>query len=130
MQRRWAEKNVDLNQLCAHIEDFFRNKGFATKKIEATEEHTVLWAPQHAKNMDKTMKVHIFGEPNDFVVEFLADKNARRYIWLGMLTKSIGGGYLVRQGSRLQEVLGKIEREFWVYMEDKIAQLTDSAKPS
>jgi len=130
MQRQWVGKNVDLKQLSVCAEDFFKDKGFVTEKGETREEHTILWAPQSVKNMGKAMKVRILGHPEDFVVEFVASETTRRSIWLGMLTKPIGGGFLVLQGSRLREALEKMEREFWVYIEDKIAHLAGSAKHS
>jgi hypothetical protein len=45
-----------------------------------------------------------------------------------MLTKSLGGGYFLLKGLKLQEELEKLEREFWIYVEDKVAQLAGSAQ--
>jgi hypothetical protein len=127
MQKRWTEKNVDLNKLAGYTEDFFKDKGFVTEKYESMEEHTILWAPPRDKKMSNATKVRIFGNPNDFVIEITASERSRRSIWLGLLTKSIGGGYLVLQDLKLREALEKIEKEFWVFIEDKIANLTGSA---
>jgi hypothetical protein len=127
MQKRWTEKNVDLNKLAGYAEDFFKDKGFATRKYESMEEHTILWAPPRDKKMSSATKVKIFGNPNDFVIEVTASERSRRSMWLGLLTKSIGGGYLILQDLKLREALEKIEKEFWVFIEDKIANLTGSA---
>lgn len=128
MQRRWVGKKVDLNQLSACAEDFFKDKGFVTKKYESRGEHIVLWSPQRVKSIDKAMKVRIFGDPNDFVIEIMASESTRRSMWLGMLTKSFGGGYLVLRASKLREVLEELEKEFWIYIEDKTANLASSAR--
>jgi len=128
MQRRWGGKNVDLKKLSGCVEDFFKDKGFVTEKNESVEEHTISWAPQSVKNMNKTMKVRILGDPNDFVIELMASESTRRSLWLGLLTKPFGGGYLVLQSLRLREALEKLESEFWVYIEDKVAHLAGSAE--
>ena len=39
-----------------------------------------------------------------------------------------GGGYLVVRGLRAKEALEKLEREFWVYVEERVAQLAGSAE--
>lgn len=127
MQRRWVGKNIDLNQLSKWTEDFFKDKGFVTKQYELKGEHTILWAPLSVKNMDKAMKVKILGDPNDFAVELIASETTRRSIWLGMLTKPFGGGYLLLKGLRLKEALQAIERDFWVFLEDKVASVAGSA---
>jgi len=128
MQKRWTQKNVDLNKLAGYAEDFFKDKGFATRKYESMREHTILWAPPRDKNMSNATKVRISGNPNDFVIEITAMERSRRPMLLGLLTKSIGGGYLILQDLKLREALEKIESEFWVFIEDKIANLTDSAE--
>jgi len=127
MQRQWVGRNVDLNQLSRYAEDFFRDKGFVTKKTESTREHTILWAPPSLKNMNKAMNVRVFGDPNDFVIELVASERTRRSMWLGMLTQLFGGGYVVLQSLRLREALEKLENEFWTYIEEKIANLASSA---
>lgn len=127
MQKRWTGKNVNLDLLSECVEGFFKDKGFLTKSTASAGERTILWAPQNtSKDIKGTMTVKIVGDSNDFVIEILARERTRRSIWLGMLTKSIGGGYLILRASRLREVLQKIETEFWAYIEEKIANLGKS----
>lgn len=129
MEKRWTGKNVDLDLLREHIEDFFKEKGYTTERIEHAEERTISWAPQHApKNVKEAMTVKIVGDSNDFLIKFMASELSRRSIWLGMLSKSLGGGYLLLRSLRLRETLEKLEREFWVYIEDKVARMAGSAK--
>lgn len=128
MQKRWVGKNVDLNQLSECIDDFFKAKGFATKKYELEKERTILWAPQRVKNVRKAMKTRILGEPNDFMIEFAGSEIAHRSIWLGLLTQFIGGGSLILRGSRLREALEKMESEFWIFIEERIVHLLGSAE--
>ncbi|MDH5437594.1 MAG: hypothetical protein OEX76_01690 [Candidatus Bathyarchaeota archaeon] len=128
MQRQWTGKNVDLALLSERVEDFFRNRGFLTEKNESAGEYTILWAPPRVGIRRDAMKAGVFGKPNDFVVEIIASERTRGSIRLGMLTKLFGGGYLVVRGLRAKEALEKLEREFWAYVEEKVAQLAGSAE--
>jgi len=129
MQKRWRGKNVNLNELSDRVEDFFKEKGFLTKRVESAEEHTILWAPQRvAKNVEQAMRTRVIGDSNDFVIELVASELTNRSIRLGMLTKPFGGGYFLLKSLRLREALEKIENEFWAYTEEKVASLAGSAE--
>ncbi len=128
MQRRWTEKNVDLALLSECVEDFFKDRGFSTRKEESAGEYTILWASPRVRNVRDGMTARIFGNPNDFVVEIIASERTRGSIRLGLLTQLFGGGYLVVRGLRAKEALEKLEREFWAYVEEKVAQLAVSAE--
>jgi hypothetical protein len=128
MQRQWVGKNVDLKLLSECIEDFFKDKGFRTRIDESAGEYTILWTSQRVRNMRDAMTASVLGNSNDFVVEIVASERTRGSIRLGMLTASFGGGYLALRGLKAKEVLEKIEKEFWIYIEEKVANLTGSAK--
>ncbi|MGD8505685.1 MAG: hypothetical protein PVF15_03365 [Candidatus Bathyarchaeota archaeon] len=123
MQRRWVGKNVNLALLSSYIENFFKIRGLETGKEESEGKYTIRWAPPRVNNKRGTMKVTIVGDADDFSVEFIASERTRRSIRLGSLTTQFGGGYLLLRGLRLREALEKLEREFWAYVEDKIAHL-------
>jgi len=128
MQRQWTGQNVNLALLSERVEDFFKDRGFSTEKDESAGEHTILWAPPRVRNIRDGMTVRIFGNPNDFVVEIIASERTRGSIRLGLLTQLFGGGYLAVRGLRAKEALEKLEREFWVYVEEKVAHLAGSAE--
>lgn len=131
MQNRWTEKNIDLDLLSNRIEDFFKDRGFLTKRTQSEGERTIFWTSEATTiRLKDPMRAKIIGDSNDFVIELVASELTLRPIRLGLLTKSFGGGYFALRGLRLRETLQKLETEFWAYMEDKIIQLTDSAKPS
>ena len=147
MQKRWTGKNVNLNLLSERVESYFKNKGFMTKRTESEGELILLLVPQHTEDVRKTMMTKtagtqtpqyapnvkgmtakIIGDPNDFTIEFTPSEITRRSIWLGMLTKIFGGGYLILQSLKLREALEKLEREFSIYIEDEIANLAGSVR--
>lgn len=128
MQSQWIGKNVDLKLLGECIEDFFKDKGFKTTKDESAGKYTILWTSQRARNMRDAMRATVFGDSNDFVVEIIASERTRGSIRLGLLTKAFGGGYLALRGLKAKETLEKLEKEFWIYIEEKVAHLTGSAE--
>jgi len=131
MQKRWTGKNVDLDLLSEYIEEFFTDKGLKAKTTVSQGKRTILWVPQNVRwPANKAMTVNIVGDSNDFTIELTATEQTLRSIKLGLLMKPLGGGYFALRGLRLREALEKIEREFWVYVEDKVAHLTGSARHS
>ncbi len=128
MQRQWTGKGVDLALLSEGVEDFLKDRGFLTEKEESAGEHKILWVSPNARDMRNAMTVRIFGNPNDFRVEIIASERTSGPIRLGLLTRLFGGGYLVVRGLRAKEALEKLEREFWVYVEERVAQLAGSAE--
>jgi hypothetical protein len=117
---------MNLSLLSERAEDFLKDRGFLTEKDESAEEYKILWASPDARNMRNAMTVRIFGNPNDFGVEIIASERTRRFIKLGLLTQMFGGGYLVVRGLKAKEALEKLEKEFWIYMEEKVAELAGS----
>lgn len=73
------------------------------------------------------LTVKIIGDSNDFVVELLAGKRMRSSVRFGFLTTIFGGGNFLLQALKSQEALEKLEKEFWVYIEETITRLAGSA---
>ena len=128
MQKQWVGKNVDLKLLSECIENFFKDKGFRTRIDESAGKYTILWTSQRVRNMRDAMTASVLGNSNDFIVEIVASERTRGSIRLGMLTAAFGGGYLALRGLKAKEILEKIEKEFWVYVQEKITHLTGSTE--
>ena len=126
MQERWVGKNVDLPLLSEHIENFFRDKGFRTTKDGSAPEYTLSAKPQHSVSIIGHVTVKILGDPNDFLIEFSTSGHSRSTVKLGFITTIFGGGSLVLRGLKSQEALEKLEKDFWVHVEDVIVHLTNS----
>jgi hypothetical protein len=129
MQRRWTGRNVDLNLLSASLEDFLKSRQVVTQKLESAGEHMILLQSKYSTvKLKEPVSVRIAGEPDDFIVDLKASELVTRSIRIGMLTKPIGGGYYLLRSLKLQEELEKLEKEFWIFVEDKVAQLSQSAQ--
>lgn len=131
MQKKWIRNNLDLSLLSDYIEEFFTRRQFRTKKTESAREITITVLPSHSTvGLKEPISVRIFGDSDDLKVDLKASELTSRSIRLGMLTKPLGGGYFLLKSLKLQEELEKLEKEFWIYVEDRVAQLTGSAQRS
>ena len=126
MQERWVGKNVDLQFLSESIENFFRDKGFRVTKDGSAPEYTISAKPQQGIGIIGRVTVRILGDPNDFLIEFSTSGHSRSAVKLGFITTIFGGGSLVLRGLKSQEELEKLEKVFWLHLEEAIIHLTNS----
>jgi len=124
MQKQWRGRNIDLALLSERAETFFIDRGLRTMKNSSNNEYTIIWKSPLVRDLRGVMKVKIIGDPNDFRIEFLGGEAAHRSILLGLVTTLFGGGYLIREGLKLQDALEKVEGEFWAYIESEVEGLS------
>jgi len=126
MQRLWVGKNVDLVLVSERIENFFKDKRFETKKDWSAPEYVISAKPQYGVGVLGRVIVRVLGNPSDFLIEFSASDHSRSAIKLGFITTMFGGGSLVLRGLKSQEELEKLEKDFWIYMEEAVTHLINS----
>ena len=128
MQKQWTGKNVDLKQLSQRIEEFFIEKGLATKNKHLQDKYKISVFMLTNDRRSSRMDVHIFGSSDDFLIETIASERMYRSMMLGFITSMIGGGNLVLRSVKLEEALRELERDFWIQIEDIIASLASSSQ--
>ncbi|MDH5390366.1 MAG: hypothetical protein OEX10_04350 [Candidatus Bathyarchaeota archaeon] len=126
MQGRWVGKNLDLALLGERIENFFEAKGFKITKERSASEYTVSAKVRQDVGMLGPVIVRILGDSNDFLIEFSTSGRSRSVVKFGFITAMFGGGSLIRRGLKSQEAAEKLEKDFWIYIEEAIAQLINS----
>lgn len=126
MQGRWVGKNLDLALLGKRIENFFEAKGFKITKERTASEYEVSAKIQQGVSMLGPVIVRILGDSNDFSIEFLTSERSHSVVKFGFVTSMFGGGSFIRRGLKSQEAEEKLEKDFWIYIEDAIAQLVNS----
>jgi len=127
MEARWVRKNVDLKLLGGHIESFFKDKGFKITKERSASKHEISTRPQRGVSILGSVIVRVLGDSNDFLIEFSTSRHSRSAVKLGFITTMFGGGSLILRGLKSQEALEKLEKDFWIYIEEAIARLINSA---
>lgn len=125
-QKSWTTKEANLDLLTERIENFFKSKGFETRKNASPNGTKISTVPKHFRDVKAGIKVTIWGSPHDFMVELSVDETSRFSTLLGLSTIPLGGGTLVLRGLKLQEALERLEKEFWVYVEETIPYVTRS----
>ena len=127
MQRSWTGKNVDLALLGERIEVFLKDKGFKIRKDWSASEYTFSARPQRRVGILEHVIVRILGDSNDFLIDFSTSGRSRSAVKLGFITTMFGGGSLILRGLKSQEALEKLEKDFWLYMEESVTRLINSA---
>lgn len=131
MQKRWRGKNVNLDQLSDSIEDFFKSRSLVPRKAETAGERTISWFPGYrGARLKEPVTVRITGKTDDFTIDLKASELTADSIRAGVLTRPFGGGYFLLNAVKLKEDLERLENEFWIFIEEKIDQLTGSGRQS
>jgi len=131
MQERWIGKNVDLALLNKYIEQFLKKQGFKTRMDERSNKECKILAlspSQGANHARGSIEVVILGNPNDFTIDLIASEGMFSSMKFGLLTTMFGGGNILLRNMRSREILDKLEKEFWVYAEETVGNLVDSAE--
>ena len=123
-QKRWTAKDANLDLLTKKIENFFKSKGFETKKNALQNGTKISTVSKNVRDVKSGIKVTVLGDPQDFMVELSVDETSRFSTMLGLCTTLFGGGTLVLRGLKTQEALERLEREFWVHIEKAIPYVT------
>lgn len=124
MQRQWSGKDVDLALLSDLVEDFLSGKGFKTRKDALANGYSFLATPMRVCDVREEVTVKVLGDSKNFEVEFLPRGKSRLSVRTGYLTALFGGGNLLLKGLKSYEALERMEKEFWLYLEETVARLT------
>lgn len=127
METSFVGRNVDLPLLGEWLERFFKNREFKVAVNKEDGGFRVTAAPTYVHEIVGNIIVSVSGEPNDFMVRFNAGVRSGLYKKFGLLTSLFGGGVLLMRGMKSEEAEEKVERDFWIYVEEKIDFLADSA---
>lgn len=125
---RWTGRKVDLSLLCDGIVRFFEGKGLKVVRDPLENGFQVTVMPKRVLNLREEVVVTVTGDPDDFEVKFVAGDKSRSLKNLGYMTSSFGGGFFLLEGLKSLEAIEKLEREFWIFVEDYVGRLQDSFK--
>lgn len=127
MEDRWKGKKVNLSRLSEQILYFFTKKNFTASLQKKKDTHIVVATPQPFHGIAENIEVYIEGRPDDFSIKFAAGSHSRAYVRYGSLLNLVGFGFFVMKGLRSLEEIEKLEKNFWIYVDETIWQLSDSA---
>jgi len=119
---RWVDKGVNLGLLIERVQSFFELNGFKTR-IDELKDGWMVSAVKSVEGNPKSVFVKVFGQPDDFTVGFSFKGYGRELSILGPLITLFGFGAIVRREVRWVEFFETLERDFWAYMENAVADI-------
>ncbi len=119
---RWVDKGVNLGSLIERVQLFFEFNGFKTR-IDKLKDGWLVSAVKSVEGNPKSVSVKVFGQPDDFTVGFSFKGYGRELAILGPLISLFGLGSVVRREVRWLEFFETLERNFWAYMENAVADI-------
>lgn len=124
MRDRWVGRNVDLDLLSKFVKEFLESRALQTVMKKSSKEYKIT---AFLGSVQGKVDVIIRGEPNDFTVDFIASSRSKLFLTVGQLFYLFGGGILQLLGSEALELLDRLEKEFWAFMDEKIDFLSGSS---
>lgn len=125
MEENYRDKNIDMALLTNRIVLFFGDKSFVTSTRQKEEKTVITAIPKPFHGIDERVDVEVCGNPNDFSVKFLSGIHSRALVRYGSFAAWITGGYFVLKGLKSQEEIEKLERKFWVYVDETVWFLSE-----
>jgi hypothetical protein len=130
LRKNWTGRNVDLPLLTTRIGDFFKAKDFDAIRGEIPTGYQILAQDSPFYKIIGCMSVTIEGKPNDFFIDFVLDVDQKkrglpRSIFFEQM---LFGGYLLSRKIKSEEAWSRLEKEFWVYVENVVTQLVNSTE--
>jgi len=129
MQENWKGKNIDLRTMSERIALFFSEKAFSTTVNQKEAMTAIIAVPKSFHGIDERIEVEVWGKPEDFSVKFTSGTLSRALVRFGSFASLITGGYFVLRGLKSQEEIEKLERKFWIYVDETVWYLSNQCSP-
>ena len=129
MDKHFTTRNVNLSLLSEWVEAFFKKKEFRTTKEAAEGGFKIVARPTYVHEIVDVITVLVSGTPNDYTVKFYIGVRSEALMRIGQLASLFGLGVLFLRGVKSDEAGERLEKDFWVLIEEKTDFLAGSAKP-
>lgn len=127
MQKRWANKNIDLVLLTTYIGNFFKERDFEAIKGETPNGYQILAENSPYFRLDGYVSVAIEGKPDDFTIKLELCREGKRSLAPLLLTTMFVGGYFLSKKLRSDEHWMRLEKEFWRHLDNFLLYLSNSS---
>ena len=119
---------MDLALLGQWIQRFFKKKEFRISEEVDDGNHRILARPTYVHEIVDTITVSVSGSAADFTVGLYIGARSEALKKIGQLGSLFGLGVLFLRGIRSEDAGVRLEKDFWVFIEEKINRLADSAR--
>ena len=118
IQQSWENKDLSLEAATKIVESFFALKNFVTKRREKNQQYFVLSSGPNKEGSYVRIDARIFREDNKIFVELSAGESP--FVKMSAFTTLIFGGRPTIQGIKSEEMLNRMESEFFTYVGERI----------
>ncbi|MEM3459530.1 MAG: hypothetical protein QXN36_01880 [Candidatus Bathyarchaeia archaeon] len=128
MQKSWTDRNVNLELLVDQIGEFFKEKDFNAVKGTTDKGYQIFADDSKYYKIDGYVSVSIEGKPEKFSITFelCKEEHKRKLPASIMLVTMFGGGYFLRKQLKSDEEWLKLKRDFWIYVDKTVSNLTNT----
>jgi len=126
MKDRFVGRNVDLRLLTERLKLFFLKRNFTVVERKVAEGREIIVNPPPRERIVDRITVSVTGDREDFSVKFIAGSHSHIYKWVGQLTTLFGGGILFSRGFESESALERLERNFWLYVDETVESLAET----
>jgi len=122
MHYEWTKRNIDLETLVKHVEEYLRTKGFeAAIPSRDSTRIEVLAIPTEATETRHTVRIELSKTATGISVNFASTSKVEESIKLGILSQFVLGGAIVAKSVSTKEKLEALETQFWTDIQEFIA---------
>jgi len=129
VQENWKGKNIDLHTMSERIALFFSDNAFSTTVSQKEDKTVIIAVPKSFHGIDERIDVEVWGKSEDFSVRFVSGTHSRALVRYGRFASLITGGYFLLRGLKSQEEIEKLERKFWIYVDETVWFLSSQRSP-
>lgn len=115
----WENKNATIESVTKSVESFFASKNFIAKRREGNQQNYILASGPNEEGSYVRIDARIFCEGDKLFVELSAGEGP--LVKLSGLTRLLFGGYPTLQAIKAEEMLTKLEPEFYEYVGERIS---------
>jgi hypothetical protein len=128
VQKRWMDKNINLEMLIDAICGFFKDRNFEVTKFSTESGYKILAKDSTHYEFAWTITLTLEGEPGNFTINLeLSDGKKRPFPSSIAFTTMFGGGYFLVKQLKSDERWIEIRRDLWAYIDATITNLTCTA---
>lgn len=125
IRRIWTDKNVRLDSLVESVEHFLKLKDFTVskrKQIRFGEQFLIVAIGRHEDGSRVIIEGKILKKKNEVIIELSAGEGPVSKV--DALANLFGAGYVTLRNVKSEEVLIRLEPEFYVYIDQAMINLT------
>lgn len=126
--KRYTGRTADLALLSQWVQRFFQKRDFRTTLETEDGAFRCIARPTYVHEIVDTITVSISGSPEDFKVGFYIGARSEVLMKIGQLASLFGLGVLFLRGVRSEEAGDRLEKDFWVFIEEKIDFIANLSK--